>query len=215
MALCHGLAPGDPNIAKLLVEERPRTVDHIMQVLANKARPSEDSKLLTFAYRPTFFGINNLQKPPTAVEARLWRQNQISWIDGVGKYVHSDVVAATGNTEEVVRRIRMGQQMVFVPIIEQVRSAIVEQVADVLGTSWFKLLKDISATFDEESLRTELNQLSRALYSYCSRKKSTHLTTSQALANQWRKLRNKVAHGCLLDYEEAANGLRSFRKFVE
>lgn len=212
-SLCRGLAQGDPELAQRLVEEIPKSLEGIVEILKDNNTFSKDAT--TRLKMKTAFYPELLSSQPNNDLIPFWKKGCLCFVNGLGQQLHSSYVATTEDGEkEIQRRVWNGQQSVFWPIVERVRISIVEQLVEYLGQNWTKKILEV-ANVDSQALMTEIGVLSHALIQYRKKHPEQLPYKYEQLALAWKGIRNNLAHVELLDYRQTKDSLKFFNDFIK
>lgn len=212
-SICKGLAQGDPDLGKRLVEDMPKTLNDISEVLTDYI-DFDSAPHTQFDMKASFYG-EPLDCLPKGKMTPHWRCGCLNCVDGIGQQIHSSLVATEANGScEIERRVWQGQQKVLWPVVEQVRISIISSLEDRFGASWMKRIGK-GVDVDRQALETEIGALSHVVFKHRARSPRDIPNNYTLLAKEWKDIRNQLAHCEMLSYETVKNGLIMFRKFID
>jgi hypothetical protein len=89
-SICKGVARGNPELAKIIIESSPCNLDEINDVLDSFSKEYISDSINGWTlYRKFLMHHNQPPYPPTKQHEKiLWEKNAISWIRGYGHIVH-------------------------------------------------------------------------------------------------------------------------------
>ncbi len=219
-ALCRGLAPADPRLARRLLEDRPEDTEQVVTLLreyAGRLAPAEFPRNGTHSWR-ALAGEQRCGPPSEVVGRALWSKGWLDWVDGYGECFHAAALAAAGRDDEVERRLWQGQQEVILPLVERVRRALLYWVEREYGAKWIAELVDKLPEQEAEALETEIGALAHHLFRSRSRlhqRQPRLWETVSPLAWSWRGIRNELAHGRMIGFQQLASATDLFQKFAD
>ncbi|WP_419784290.1 hypothetical protein [Maridesulfovibrio sp.] len=212
-SLSRGLAQGDPELGKQLVEDLPKSLDEIVDSLRDYINFAPYD-MNPFEVETSFYGTPQ-ETIPTEELTLFWKCGCLNCIDGVGQQLHSSLIASQKNgRDEISKRIWLGQQKILWPTLEQVRITLITRLEAQFGKKWPKTISD-GLNIDQQVLETEIGTLSYALYKYQTRFPNKIPKTFTALAEAWKDVRNSLAHCKMVPYGQAQKAFILFKDFLK
>ncbi len=215
-AACRGVACWDPDVAQMILEKRPLSVDDIVQCLG------EDSNGIKLAVPPStvmdsFVPYGHRVRAPEMDPnlSRLWKAGLVEWIDGSGIVVHSLALACHGGRNAIAKRLWQGQTEVLLPLVEHVRQAVLDWLNSAFGDTWIHL-----CTPDEGHLSgvmEEIGPLAHHAFGPKSPLRARNhpgFPTARSVALAWKGIRNRLAHKEVVPVTELSTALSRYEQFV-
>ncbi len=209
-ALCRGVAGGDPDLARLLVEQRPTTLDAVAACLSEHRRfdgATVPDQALRNGYRlPS--GV--IERPPLDGALRaLWHAGALDWLPDEGVHVHPAVLIGLDHRDLLARRLWHGQVEVLLPLVETVRLGLVTHLNARLGRRWMSKLASTSSQEEREALESEIGALA---YHLNRARKLPGVRPLVDVAERWRRIRNQLAHRDVVEHPTLVSAVEAYTR---
>ena len=217
-ALSRGVASWDPDLAALLLRELPTTLEQISDCLLRSSRdygsPPEQINGVPWC-RAVLPGQQPPQPPRNGDALRLWSEGWMDFMKGQGQILHSAVLAGhPGGKEELARRVWSGQQEVLLPVVEQVRMAVLDAARLELGDGWQEAIYGVSFVEEIADKCSEIGTMSH-LFSEKEQLRCHDRGRPRRLLLVWKKIRNALAHAKMVEYDLLDDGVDQFQRFLQ
>lgn len=202
-SVCKGVARGHPDLAKAIIETSPLNLAEVEKILDFHAKIDRyDISNGTGLRSKHSLYHSRIPSPPTSQGDKiLWANDAISWIRGYGLVHHLDALSQEIRKAEIVHRVWIGEVELLMPIIESVRLDTVHWLNSNIGENWADQISENHQNINKEAILSEIGPLSYALkLSPQINKKHIPYAIIRGI-NQWRYIRNSLAHSCYVDYE--------------
>ncbi|MDR1037595.1 MAG: hypothetical protein LBT40_13850 [Deltaproteobacteria bacterium] len=213
-ALCAGVCGDDPSLISRIVENVPRTLGQVREILADHPL----AKLIPpdFAFKAAYLypGISPTRSDPPdrGQDLELWAAGLLS----PGRYslYHPALLSAEG--APLASFISRGQRDVLFPLVDQVHGAVVDILENTLGTGvWEHYIKDPDV---RDSAMREIGPLFRAMKEYIRPRDSGQwifVRELSVLPERWRDIRHLAAHSRVLEYRTFERAVECYSKYRE
>lgn len=198
-AICKGLGNAAPDLVESLAQAPLRDFKSIMNVLVKHPLCNQESARLAKKY-----GIPKCDRdnPPPNRALELWKASalDIGCLDE--PLLHPAVLAACDFKNRIFSMVVAGQMQVYLPLAQQVFQKLMNRIAQKLGENW-------EAKYDNAP--DSLGKLAWLLGTHFPEDLSVEL----ALADQWKNVRNTIAHGKFIPMPVALLAVASYRKLLD
>lgn len=196
-AVCRGVATTDPRLVSRIVEEAPTSVADLERTLASEAMQPSRERWSQRNGRGRLSRGGLAATPADPVETSLWRSGLLDQFDG-SLQIHPSWHVARGESAEIERLIWIGQVEVILPLVEQVREAVVNWLDLKCGDTWQKGL-----TQPGDDALTGAPEIGRLLHAVRKCEFGRALGGNlRGVLEAWTAVRNDIAHRRMVRFEQ-------------
>lgn len=202
-SLCQGLALNDLNLCNHIFDNLPLSMDEIEDLLRDYPVIRLDTDMRNAVIALDDNGARHVCNRTILSCLRDYGLLEYDCHDM--ERLHPAALAQARRPASIEKMVNKGQIKIYFPVVQEVLNFIIGHLTRACGPDWHKHDPKNFPTVDREigPLPAYMRQYLRA---YCS-------AELIVLAEKWRDLRNRIAHGKMLDFVMAREAVKLYQKF--